>query len=254
VSGEAIQLPPLRRDIEGTYNLRDVGGRPAADGRRTRTGVLYRSDALGGLTAAGREALRALGLRTIVDLRSSEELAASPSAIEGLGVTVQHLPVFAGSAPGSQAAQPAALDEIYHAMIDGTGPKLASAVRAISAGAAEGAVLVHCTAGKDRTGVVVALTLEAVGVDREAVVADYAASEANLAGEWAEAMLLRIGARSAPDGVDLVGIVTTSPAPPMEQLLARLDREHGGARAYLASHGMSEAELDALAEALTESL
>lgn len=244
------QAGPARRMIEGTYNLRDVGGYPVAHGRRTRDGVLYRSDALHALTENGGGELRALGLRTIVDLRGDEELSEAPSAIDGFGIRVRHHPVFTAAAPRSQAMRPGGLRTIYDFMVQSAGSSLTSAVREFTRENAP--VLVHCTAGKDRTGVVVALALEAVGVERESVIADYAASEGHLAGEWAAQMLSRFASQQLSEEVDILSIVTTSPASLMEQLLDDIDRDFGGARAYLHGHGMSDGELDALAEALTE--
>ena len=245
----------LRRAIPGTYNLRAVAGYPAAGGRQVREGVLYRSDALHALDDAGQAELRELRIRTIVDLRSDDEVERQPNAVEGLGIDSRRVPIFEGAAPSVQAGAAIDLEAINHLMLRHSGPRIAAAVQAVVERAADGgAVLVHCTAGKDRTGIVIALILDAVGVEREAVIADYAASERHLAGEWAEAMLARMSQRAAPDGVDLVGIVTSSPAPLMTRVLAHVDEEHGGARGYLRRHGLRDEDLDVLAAALTEPL
>ncbi len=112
------------------------------------------------------------------------------------------------------------------------------------------AVLVHCTAGKDRTGLVVALALLAAGVDRAEVVADYALTSANLAGPWADAMLARMREAGAEIGPDLEEIVTASPAELMEAVIARWDAEWGSPSGYLRAYGFTDADLAALTAAL----
>jgi protein-tyrosine phosphatase len=163
------------------------------------------------------------------------------------------VPLFDAASPTRQAAAPGDLAELNDHLLAERGPRIVAAVRAIAAG--DGPVLVHCTAGKDRTGLVIALVLDAIGVAREAVIADYAASERHLAGEWADAMLERIAARFpviVGDTADIVAIVTTSPAPLMRGVLERVDAEHGGAAGYLLAHGLTEDELAALIIRLTE--
>ena len=103
----------------------------------------------------------------------------------------------------------------------------------------------HCTAGKDRTGVAVALLLDAVGVERDAVVTDYAISERNLAGPWADRMLAGIEQMGAPLTPEIRELVTGTPPAAIEQALTWLD-ERGGAAAYLQSGGLTDAELGAL--------
>jgi len=241
--------PPAPLPIEGTYNFREIGGYPVAGGGQTRAGALYRSDALAGLTEAGRASVADLGLRRILDLRSGPELATEASAIEGLGIEVQHHPVLKAAAPRAQTHRRHSLETLYRLMVERRGQHLTDVVRAMSA--ADGPVLVHCTAGKDRTGVVVALALDAVGVEREAIIEDYAATAHNLAGEWSTRMLTRVSDWTIPEE-DIRAIVTTSPAPVMAGLLDHLVEHYGGARGYLRAYGMRPEELDYLRQALTE--
>lgn len=160
-------------------NARDVGGRRLADGRTTRTGVLLRSDAPYAGDAA--PAFGAWPPRTIVDLRSAREgHGEHPLAISG--AVVHRVPLSAdasldhllSSAPGS------GLVALYLAMLADAGPKFAT----ITALAADGPgpVLVHCAAGKDRTGVAIAVLLAAVGVADEEIVADYVITQGNMGG------------------------------------------------------------------------
>jgi protein-tyrosine phosphatase len=250
-------LPPARAPatrrlpLAGTYNLRDVGGYAAGD-RTTRWGRLFRSDALHAVDQPGRDALAELGLGLVVDLRENDERTTAPNALTGLGHHEVHNPVYDGPVEHTISGRPGAafdLASLYRNMIADNGETLTGAVRLIAA--ADTPALVHCTAGKDRTGLVVALTLSAVGVGARDVVADYALSETMLHGEWAEAMVASFRARvDLPDGFDIEGIVSASPAGLMRTVLADLDAEHGGAANYLRSHGMSDAELTTLRTSL----
>ena len=110
-------------------------------------------------------------------------------------------------------------------------------------------VLVHCTVGKDRTGVTVAIALAAAGVDREAVIADYARTEALLPAERNARVVA--GIRSMhPENVHVEALATRSPAPVMRALLERLDREYGSPAGYLRAHGLGDDELRRLREVL----
>lgn len=238
-----------RHDLAGVYNFRDTGGYRAAGGT-SRWGKLYRSDALHRLDDAGRARIAELGIAHVVDLRGADERTNAPSALDGLGIRVHHLPVFDDADPGAQASSRVGLAPVYDVMVDQRGAQLAQAIRVIADAADGEAVLVHCTAGKDRTGLVVAFALLAAGVDRDDAVADYAATADNLRGEWADRMLETFATRTGALTPEIVELVTASPAPVLEALLDRIDAEHGSIRAYLSAHGLTEAELDRLASAL----
>lgn len=225
-----------RIPIEGTYNFRDVGGYPSAGGGTTRWGQLYRSDNLAALTDAGRAALREVGLRRVIDLRSEFEVEADPSLLDGLGVRIVQHPIFSGSA---QSAVPAGatVESLYTAMIEHSTPAIVAALKHI-AEAGDEPVLVHCTAGKDRTGVTIALALLAVGVDRETVVAEYALTADNLAGEWVETMTARVREYGVePDAV--MGLLAGSPASAMNATIDRIEAEHGSVAGYLEENGFT---------------
>ncbi|MGF6822626.1 protein-tyrosine phosphatase [Microbacterium sp. ZKA21] len=247
-----VEGAPVRRHVTpGVYNLRDTGGYRAATGT-SRWGKLFRSDALHLLDAAGRDLIADLGIAHIVDLRGDDELRSAPSALDGVAVHVHHLPVFDQAAPASQADMRLGLAPIYDHMVDARGAQLADAVRVIAAAEDDEAVLVHCTAGKDRTGLVIAFALSAAGVDRDEVVADYAQTAENLRGEWAERMLAGFrdgGAELTPEVIELV---TASPAEVLDALLARVEREHGSVRAYLRANGLSAPDLDRLTAVLVD--
>lgn len=249
--------------IAGTYNSRDTGGTPLAAGGTTRTGVLYRSDALAGITDDGIRTLSASSIGTIVDFRSDFERVDAPNRLgsERLFVEVV-LPLLEGSMTGMPSpgelgddaaremlARIPSLADLYVGMLRSAAGSFAEVARLVARPGEDGfgGVLVHCTAGKDRTGVAIALLLDAAGADRAAVVADYSQSEGNLAGEWAERMLERAKGWGMPLVPAITELVTATPPHAIEAAFAWID-EQGGSAEYLRSGGLSSAELEALRE------
>lgn len=230
-------------EIEGVFNVRDVGGMPA-NGGRIRSGALLRAGQLSGATTSGAAALRAR-VQHIVDLRDGEEVAAEPSEIEGPDTT--HLPLFLGSVRSFFEAD-TSLDDLYLHLLEESGERLADAIRIIAAGER---TLVHCTVGKDRTGVTVALALSAVGADREAVIADYALTESQLPAQRSQRIADYLRTQH-PEAVHAVALATQSPAPVMRRLLEQVDERWGSAAGYLRAQGVTDAELAALSAALVE--
>ncbi|MEV4666960.1 tyrosine-protein phosphatase [Microbacterium sp. LWO12-1.2] len=230
-------------DVGGVTNVRDVGGIPTAGGR-IRSGVLLRSGQLSGATTAGAAELRRR-VRHIVDLRDGEEVAAEPSEIDGPDTT--HLPLFLGSVR-SFFESDTSLDDLYLHLLEESSERLVAAIRIIAAGEP---TLVHCTVGKDRTGVTVALALSAVGADREAVIADYALTESQLPPQRSQRIVAYLQAQH-PEAVHAVALATQSPAPVMRHLLEQVDQRWGSAAGYLRAHGFCEDELDALIRTLVE--
>ncbi|MEZ3162057.1 tyrosine-protein phosphatase [Microbacterium sp. BWT-B31] len=255
--------------IEGLVNFRDTGGMPLTSGGTTRENVLFRSEAPAALTARGIDELAASPIGVVVDFRTELERRGAPDVLPTTRpIRMVRLEVLEGALPGMAAivrdgvidlehlsriltAIPA-LSDLYLAMLHNAAPAFAEVGRLVASATPDqpSAVLVHCTAGKDRTGVSVALLLDAVGADREAIVADYASSAGNLAGEWAEriqAGIRQLGIELTPQVVELA---TGTPPEAIEKALAWVDAEHGGSAAYLRSGGLSDAELEALGRAL----
>lgn len=230
-------------DIDGVPNVRDVGGIPA-EGGRIRSGVLLRSGQLSGVTARGAAALRER-VQRIVDLRDGEEVAAEPTEIDGPDTI--HLPLFLGSVRSFFEAD-TSLDELYLHLLEESGERLVDAIRIIATGEP---TLVHCTVGKDRTGVTVALALSAVGADREAVIADYALTESQLPPERSQRIAEYLRTQH-PEALHAVALATQSPAPVMRRLLEDIDERWGSAAGYLRDNGLTEDELRALRAALVE--
>ncbi|MEV8266613.1 tyrosine-protein phosphatase [Microbacterium sp. NPDC076911] len=233
--------------VAGAMNFRDTGGLSAGVGF-TRRSILFRSGNLARLEPAGTRALGELGLRRIIDLRSDTEVTHEPSRIEGLPITTQHVPLFLGSV-ASMFANDISLDEMYQLLLDDSALGVVAAVRGIIS---DQPVLVHCTVGKDRTGVVVAIALASAGVDVDAVVGDYARTESLLPAQRNEAVVARLRQRH-PEARHIEDLATRSPAPVMSSLLSRVSERYGSAADYLRAHGISDDEIDELRRVLIES-
>jgi protein-tyrosine phosphatase len=238
-----------RIPVNGTYNFRDVGGYRVPEGI-VRRGKLFRSDGLGRLGAEGRQSLRELEVRVVIDLRDDFEVSVLPDDLDGLGIQHRHLPVFEGSG-ASRSTIGVTLVGLYEKILLQHRDVVVTVLREV-ADTGDEAVVVHCTAGKDRTGIVVALALLAVGVDRDAVIADYAATQANLDGPWLEAMTALVRSHGVEVTPALRIILGGSPPQALEEALGLLDREFGGVREYLLEAGMDEVELAKLRSVLVE--
>lgn len=247
--------------IDGLHNFRDTGGMPLAGGRQTRSGVLFRADSLSTLTDTGVEQLAASPVGVIVDLRTASERRFSPNRVPSVrSLRTVHLSLLDhASIAGPQSVpvpdplrwsmeQPDPVDN-YLLMLERGADAFATIARLIAASNddAPTAVLVHCTAGKDRTGISVALMLDAAGVDRDAIVADYASSQTYLAGAGAEKILAVIAQFGATLTPKVIADAAATPPAMIERTLTWID-DQGGAAAYLRSGGLTDAELTALRE------
>ncbi|MDQ2966168.1 MAG: tyrosine-protein phosphatase [Chloroflexota bacterium] len=224
--------------LAGTRNLRDVGGYPAAGGRRTRWRMLLRTDALDRLPAASQATLLDLGLRQVIDLRWPSELDEAPSVFRASDAVNYRNIALLDEDPGPGKS----MADIYRLMLDVRAPQLVEVVRSLLAPGGLPAV-VGCAAGKDRTGVAIALVLAAVGVPADVVAIDYALSAEIFAADVADEHL--IDWRAAP------AIVDCTPETMLEAL-DHLERRHGGAAALLRRNGVTDDELVRLRDLLTE--
>lgn len=238
---------------DGCVNVRDLGGVPLRGGGTTRLRSVVRADNVRRLSAAGWEALVAYGVRTAVDLRWREELADDPPGDLPIGVV--HVSLFGELDEGYWAELSQRLER-WSDRIDVTREsnlellarhraQLAEAVTAV-ARAADGGVLVHCVAGKDRTGLVSALLLRLAGVEIADVADDYGESNANLAA------LTEIWRDAAPDEEERARRrqLNGTPRESMVGVLEELERRHGSVRDYLLAGGATAADLDRAAARL----
>jgi protein-tyrosine phosphatase len=237
-----------RLEIEGTHNFRDVGGYPAVGGR-TRSGQLYRSDALSGITAAGVADLTALRIGVVIDLRSELERSQDHSRDVLPGALHVSLPIHGGSRSSMIEDGVISLESLYRQTLLDSGESLTMAVSVIAESGLT-PVLVSCTAGKDRTGLVIALALEAAGVERSAVIADYTQSALNLDGVWISRTLTSLVSHGVPISPRLFEVIGGSPDHAMSNLLTWLDREYGSVDGYLTEHGLAPESIDLLHDKL----
>jgi protein-tyrosine phosphatase len=237
-----------RMTIEGTVNFRDVGGYPARGGT-TRHGQLYRSDALTSITPTGVADLSALRIGVVIDLRSDLELARDPARNVLPGARLVRIPIRTGSPASIVKDGHVSLELLYRHLLSESGWSLTAAVSAIADSGLTPA-LVNCTAGKDRTGLVVALALEAAGVERTAVVADYTQSALNLDGEWLDQTLSLLVSNGVPISPAMIEAIGGSPDQAMRRVLEWVDREHGSAVDYLRDHGLAADAVAALIDKL----
>lgn len=265
---EQTALTSTRVPLPGTSNLRDLGGLPAADGTVIAPGRLYRAELLA-LTPSGAiltsydpqhaSDFRRLGVRTILDLRSDREFEANPSAWPEATGGIATRYVFDEGGEGEDTGivmqilsgqlasfGPEDLADFYRGTIDRSGPMFVEAITALTAVGSLPA-LIHCTAGKDRTGMLVALVLELLGVPREHVIADYAHTQVlrpNRVAAYAPQI------RAAGVDPDAVRGVFETPPQSMGDTLLHVDREYGGVSAYLSAAGMDPGVAPALRRSL----
>jgi protein tyrosine/serine phosphatase len=238
------RVPPTVLSWSRCRNTRDLGGLTTADDGVLRTGALVRSDSPHRLDAQGLEALHAYGIVRVVDLRTADELVATPGPFAGTDVLVHRPAIRQQQASDPPLPEPLDLVELYRLFLDRDRDLLTAAVCAI-ADAPPGGVVVHCHAGKDRTGLVVALVLAALGVLPEQIAADYAFSDVALAQHYAEE--LEELDDDPPRREALRAIQHARPGT-MLAVLDHLDARHGGAPAYLTAGGMSAASLARLSD------
>jgi protein-tyrosine phosphatase len=252
-----VDTSPNWVELQGSVNARDVGGLPTGDGRAVRPGVLIRSANLQHLTEADvRHLVGDRGVRRVVDLRTDVEVdSTGPGPLHDVpDVTIHHLSLYPDLLDRAESVSEVAeavvrmpwhgefattrgpVVSAYLRYLERRPDSLVAALKAIAE--PDGATVVHCAAGKDRTGVVVALALAVVGVPREVIAADYAVTESQIA-----AIVSHL-ARS-----DMYNREVSQPEkiPPasadiMISVLAAVDEEHGSVASWLAAHGWTDAD------------
>jgi protein-tyrosine phosphatase len=243
VSGVPPDVGQERRiPVPGTLNLRDVGGYRAAGNTTTRWHTLLRSDALHLIDDSGVAVLAEYGLSTVIDLRTEAEIRLAPSARGGIAATTVRVGLLCSDLDTS----PRQLAAIYRYLINERGDAIAEAIKHLCRPGSVPA-LVHCSAGKDRTGIVIALVLAVLGVPDEIVAADYALTASFLNTEAA------IGQLRVSVGLDdrLTPELLASPAALILEVLTWVRQANGSVKGYLVAHGVTPAELDSLRAALT---
>lgn len=244
---------PRRIPFEGAKNFRDLGGYPVPGGKSTRWRLVYRSGRLHNFTEADLESFGRLGVRAIFDLRGDTERELEPDPVPSV-----HFPVLDELASeegvGIMRATTAreaeeAVARIYTGLLRRRARVYGQLLTSLADPANRPAV-VHCTAGKDRTGIAAALLLGALGVDRPTLLYDY-----ELTGEedYSDADALRRTLSAVGVAPAAAEVVVRAPSAPLARALEELDRAYGGIDEYLLGPaGLGPATLLDLREALTE--
>jgi protein tyrosine/serine phosphatase len=254
-------------DLEGAVNVRDLGGLPTVDGGTTVPGRLLRSENLQDLSPADVTRLvKEIGVTTVVDLRTTGELEVEgPAPLdEADGVRHAHHPILKELGNTSEAVAEALLvtkierdrarypDNVvtghYLGYLEERPEEVTAALRSVAT--APGAAIVHCAAGKDRTGVIVALALTAAEAEPEAIVADYVAT-----GERIEAIIERLRkSRTYARDMSTRPVSAHLPhADTMRAFLGQLDVRYGGLPRWLAANGFGDDEYSVLRAKLRQS-
>ncbi|MXW99058.1 MAG: tyrosine-protein phosphatase [Acidimicrobiaceae bacterium] len=243
-----------RVDLDGPSNFRDLGGLPTAGGGSTRFGLVYRADRLCTLTDADLRRLESAGIRHVFDLRSETEAADFPDRLPAGAAyvrlsmtsdqTFQARTIYERIVDGEiKSYGEAEMVAGYLRMLQNFGASLARIVRQVGQGEP---TVIHCTAGKDRTGVASMLLLDLAGVAAEDVVADYALSSERRPSLQMDQTEARSLVPMLEDyGLDPAGFAPLWEARPavMAAVLEGLHDRWGGAASYLAAAGMDDSEL-----------
>lgn len=238
-------------DLAEVDNIRDLGGLPVADGGFTRSGVAFRASTLQEICPADvTELVDVRRLRTVIDLRLPDEAAREGHGLLGeAAVRVVNLPVKKADATLLDVVVPsgtsADLGALYWQLLAGSTGSFVEAARIIG-DPDQHAVVFHCAAGKDRTGVIAAVLLDAVGVSADDIAADYALTSERAA--QVRARLIRIPAyKNLPNvGQGVFAVDGTA----IGSFVDALRATYGGGAEFLLRHGLTEAELAALRRAL----
>lgn len=236
--------------LEGAVNFRDLGGYRGADGRTIRWRSLYRADDLSRLSRPDRAFVRTLGIATVIDLRSRAEVELQRFPVDEIPVGFHHLPLVSKlpafedfrNGPGWFAGH-------YLDIARKSGEQIAQAV-AIVAQPQSHPAIVHCAAGKDRTGVLVAVLLALLGVSDETIADDYALSARAMDGVLAR-LLERLPEQEEEIRSVAATMLSATPAN-IRALLDGLRAEYGSVEGYVAAFGAGDDVVAALRGGLLE--
>ena len=255
MSSSEVHHPDRWVRLHAVHNFRDLGGYPTRDGRRTRWRSVYRADGLYRLTKKDIEIVRALGVRTVIDLRTSNEIQERGRyPVDRHDVQFHHLSVIDQTWDMADArdwtGDPAGFLRLkYHLMLAEGGERLAQALEVLSR-EESGVAVFHCAAGKDRTGVLAAMVLSAIGVSDHVIIADYAISGRNM-----DQLLVRLQ-EERPEALTAMNEQPSAylAAPPeaMARLLEHVNTEYGSMTGYVRSIGVDTDAIEALASSLLE--
>ena len=244
----AISPSTRNYQLAGSYNFRDIGGYETGDGRHVRWGQVFRSDAIHRLTDADLDQLRPLHVRTILDLRSKREITAGGSGlIHGEPeLNIVHIPFGRIGEEADPTWQELTLGELYRGIVVEAKGAIARVMTTLAESDSLPAV-VHCAAGKDRTGVSIALLLRLLGVDDATITQDYVLTESNFS-----TFLERL----SPEELEHLSIIPDElmrvDATVLAATFAIVDTQYGSTEAYLLDAGVSPESITRLRRRLLD--
>jgi len=253
--GQAVEYKRLI-DVEGAYNVRDLGGYQTADGRLTRWGVYLRADNMNDISEGGKAALLSYGLKRIIDLRQTNSVEETPNVFESskdpeyLRINIigdEEPPGWSDAAESLVGAEN--LFNLYRLMLDHCQERFAEVMTKLSEPEALPAIY-HCQAGTDRTGIVSAFILSLAGVARHTIVEDYA-----LSGPHLRRRILAEASASGASLEELAEIRQRELHPAvgaMDLTLDYLGEKYGGVEGYLGRNGVSGDQLQSIRDAMVE--
>lgn len=239
--------------FEGCFNFRDIGGYPTADGRKVRWGLYFRAGRQDRMTAQDLEKAQALGIKTQIDLRKPDEAAEQgPGPLEAMGATYHNIPVIpvGGSDTLSRLVGDTGISGKRYLGYLEFGPDAWLRMFDIFADAAQHPIVLHCTAGKDRTGVSTAFLLSVLGVDRALIEADYILTNRDVARQ-ADFIEKTVGFPAGMDRNDMMRAAGI-PEEAIGDFLDGLEERWGGPLAYLREIGISEEKMESVRVAFLE--
>lgn len=233
--------------LEGACNVRDLGGYQTKEGREIQWGRLYRGDGQHKLTERDQELLLGRRIHTVIDLRHAQEVSVAKDAFADSDNVAYHNVDLLNPATTNRP-QVNSLGDLYVSMLDNSQDAFLR-IFEILANPSDEAVLFHCTAGKDRTGMVAALLLDLAGVPHTTIIEDYAMTAECLLPIMDELRAAR------PEGMpaDLYERLLGCDPSNMEMMLQHLHAVYGGSGRYLATIGLPEEKVQALRQKLLES-
>ena len=238
--------------FEAAANFRDLGGYPSTLGGDVRRGMLYRAGRLDRMTATDRELYAGLGIHTVIDLRRDDEREQAPDPMPNL-----HLCLMSRVTANQPVRDPGTmvdhdhgvqfLLDLYSGLLAHAPVEIGTLFTTLAEPDAMPAVF-HCAVGKDRTGLIAALLLTWLGVDRELVLDDFEASDGHIGQTQRDELIRRMADRGI--GPEAAAGVLGATRESMQTALDELDSRYGGIEPFLRQHCAVDADVLARLRAL----